>query len=129
MPRNCELSGLQLHKQCLTIVCTRSSKDPKNHNASFFYEKLNAFLYMYYDPTDLKDIDSALMFQSFLDRFDTEAHELFFNTRKRMHVLTPNCSEIFVSCRIAGRLFNCFEQFEESLTSHGYCCTFNYDGR
>ncbi|XP_070137546.1 pickpocket protein 28 isoform X1 [Drosophila bipectinata] len=106
-----------------------SSKDPKNNNASFFYKKLNAFLYMYYDPTDLKDIDSALMFQSFLDRFDTEAHELFFNTRKRMHVLTPNCSEIFVSCRIAGRLFNCLEQFEETLTSHGYCCTFNYDGR
>ncbi|KAH8294958.1 hypothetical protein KR018_004738, partial [Drosophila ironensis] len=106
-----------------------SSKDPKHHNASFFYDKLKAFMYMYYDPTDIKDIDNALIFQSFLDRFDTEEHELFFNTRKRMHYLTPNCSEVFVSCRIAGRLFNCLDQFEETLTSHGFCCTFNIDGR
>ncbi|KAH8367360.1 hypothetical protein KR200_012025 [Drosophila serrata] len=105
-----------------------SSKDPKGHNASFFYDKLTAFMYLYYDPWDLQDIDDALRFQSFLDRFDTGAEDLFFNTRKRMHALTPNCTDMFVSCRIAGALFDCMDQFEETLTSHGYCCTFNYDG-
>ncbi|KAH8242563.1 hypothetical protein KR032_000079 [Drosophila birchii] len=113
----------------LYICFNRSSKDPKRHNSSFFYDQLKAFMYMYYDPSDLKDIDNALRFQSFLDRFDTAAEDLFFNTRKRMHALTPNCSDMFVSCRIAGSLFNCMDQFEETLTSHGFCCTFNYDGR
>ncbi|XP_052855741.1 sodium channel protein Nach [Drosophila gunungcola] len=106
-----------------------SGKDPKLRNASFFYGQLKAFMYMYYDPSDLVEIDNALRFQSFLDRFDTEEEELFFNTRKRLRALTPNCSDMFVSCRIAGRLFDCMDQFEETLTSHGYCCTFNYDGR
>jgi len=84
---------------------------------------------MYYDPSDLMDIDNALRFQSFLDRFDTAKEELFFNTRNRMSALTPNCSDMFVSCRIAGRLFDCMDKFETTLTSHGFCCTFNYDGR
>ncbi|XP_016998382.2 pickpocket protein 28 [Drosophila takahashii] len=106
-----------------------SGKDPKQRNASHFYEQLKAFMYMYYDPSDLVDIDNALRFQSFLDKFDTGEEDLFFNTRKRMHILTPNCSDMFVSCRIAGRLFDCMDQFETTLTSHGYCCTFNYDGR
>ncbi|XP_036675289.3 pickpocket protein 19 [Drosophila suzukii] len=106
-----------------------SGKDPKHRNASHFYDQLKAFMYMYYDPTDLADIDNALRFQSFLDKFDTGEEDLFFNTRKRMHFLTPNCSDMFVSCRIAGRLFDCMDKFETTLTSHGYCCTFNYDGR
>ncbi|EDW99207.2 uncharacterized protein Dyak_GE10931 [Drosophila yakuba] len=106
-----------------------SGKDPKLRNASYFYDQLKAFMYMYYDPSDLMDIDNALRFQSFLDRFDTGEKDLFFNTRKRMRALTPNCSDMFVSCRIAGRLFNCMDKFETTLTSHGFCCTFNYDGK
>ncbi|XP_017039338.1 pickpocket protein 28 [Drosophila ficusphila] len=106
-----------------------SGKDPKLRNASYFYKQMEAFMYLYYDPSDKVDMDSALRFQSFLDKFDMEEQDLFFNTRKRMHALTPNCSDMFVSCRIAGRLFDCMDQFEETLTSHGFCCTFNYDGR
>ncbi|EDV52964.2 uncharacterized protein LOC6554850 [Drosophila erecta] len=103
-----------------------SGKDPKQRNAGFFYGQLKAFMYMYYDPSDLMDIDNALRFQSFLDRFDTGEEELFFNTRKRMSALTPNCSDMFVSCRIAGRLFDCMAKFETTLTSHGFCSSDNF---
>ncbi|EDW38797.1 GL13740 [Drosophila persimilis] len=106
-----------------------SGKDPKQRDASFFYDQLKDFFNLFYNPHGTTDIDNALRFQSFLDKFDVEANELFFNTRRRMHLLTPNCSDMFVSCRIAGRTFDCLQQFEETLTSHGYCCTFNYDGR
>ncbi|KAH8382357.1 hypothetical protein KR009_002996 [Drosophila setifemur] len=106
-----------------------SRKDPKQRNTSHFFDELKAFANLYYDPNDILDIDRALRFQSFLDKFDTEPHELFFNTRRRMHDLTPNCSDMFVSCRIAGSRFDCMDQVEETLTSHGFCCTFNYDGR
>ncbi|BFF92034.1 pickpocket protein 28 [Drosophila madeirensis] len=106
-----------------------SLKDPRQREVSFFYDQLKDFLSLFYFPNETTDIDRALRFQSFLDRFDVEPHELFFNTRRRMHFLTPNCSDMFVSCRIAGRTFDCLEQFKETLTTHGYCCTFNYDGR
>ncbi|XP_022223565.2 acid-sensing ion channel 5 [Drosophila obscura] len=106
-----------------------SIKDPKQRGVSVWYEQLKDFLPSFYIPHETRDIDRAMRFQSFLDRFDVEANELFFNTRRRMHLLTPNCSDMFVSCRIAGRTIDCVQQFEESLTSHGYCCTFNHDGR
>ncbi|XP_034489016.1 pickpocket protein 28 [Drosophila innubila] len=105
-----------------------SDKDPKLRNASFFYKELQAFG-MYYGPTELGDYDRVLKLQGFLDVLDTEPDELFFNTRKRLRDLTPNCSDMFVSCRLAGKSFDCLRQFEESLTSYGFCCTFNLRGK
>ncbi|EDW83246.2 uncharacterized protein Dwil_GK22758 [Drosophila willistoni] len=106
-----------------------SIKDPKHRNVSYFYDELQAFGYLYYTPDSPIDYYRAFRFQVFLNNYDTELHEMFYNTRRRMNTLTPNCSELFVSCRMAGRHFDCLEQFEETLTSHGFCCTFNYDGR
>lgn len=84
---------------------------------------------MYYGPTELGDYENVLKLQGFLDVLDTEPDELFFNTKRRLRDLTPNCSDMFVSCRLAGKSFDCLRQFEESLTSYGFCCTFNLRGR
>ncbi|KAM8704668.1 hypothetical protein ACLKA7_009172 [Drosophila subpalustris] len=104
-----------------------SDKDPKQRNASFFYKELHAFG-LYYGPIELDDYDKMLKLQGFLDVLDTEPDELFYNTRRRMRALTPNCSDNFVSCRLAGKSFDCLTQFKESITSYGFCCTFNLHG-
>ncbi|EDW67731.2 sodium channel protein Nach [Drosophila virilis] len=104
-----------------------SDKDPKQRNASYFYGELHAFG-MFYSPEELGDYERVLRFQGLLDSIDTTPYELFFNTSKRMRILTPNCSDIFVSCRLAGRSFDCLQEFRETLSIYGFCCTFNSDG-
>ncbi|XP_062123383.1 sodium channel protein Nach [Drosophila sulfurigaster albostrigata] len=105
-----------------------SDKDHRHRNASFFYRELRAFG-MYYGSEEYCDYQHVIGLQRFLDDKDTEPYELFFNTRRHLHDLTPNCSDMFVSCRLAGQAFDCLTQFRESLTNYGFCCTFNLRGR
>ncbi|KAH8310985.1 hypothetical protein KR044_003768, partial [Drosophila immigrans] len=105
-----------------------SDKDPKFRNASYFYRELRSFA-MYYGSEESCDFQRVLGFQSFLDTRDTEPYELFFNSRRHLRDLTPNCSDMFVSCRLAGQPFDCMTQFRESITSYGFCCTFNLRGK
>ncbi|XP_030370388.1 uncharacterized protein LOC115621009 [Scaptodrosophila lebanonensis] len=104
-----------------------SDKDPSHRNVSYFIEELRAFGFLYYRLDKMDDYERALRFQGFLDTYDVEPQDLFFNTRSRMHALTPNCSETFVSCRLAGEPFNCLKHFKEMLTGNGFCCTFNFE--
>ncbi|KAH8381337.1 hypothetical protein KR093_002829, partial [Drosophila rubida] len=105
-----------------------SSKDPKLRNASYFYRELHSFA-LYYGSEEPCDFLRVLGFQSFLDTWDTESYELFFNSKRHLRDLTPNCSDMFVSCRLAGQPFDCMKQFRESVTSYGFCCTFNLRGK
>lgn len=131
MQRNCRYSKAAYSPIYLTfylVISCSSEKDAKLRNASYFYEELHAFG-LYYTPEELVDYERVLRFQGFLDRQDTEPDELFYNTHKHMRRLTPNCSDIFVSCQLAGQPIGCLDQFQDSLTSNGFCCTFNMHGK
>ncbi|XP_033149792.1 sodium channel protein Nach [Drosophila busckii] len=99
-----------------------SSKDVEHRNVSYFYDELHAFN-MYYDAYASGDYRRILRFQVLLDLYDTQPDDLFFNTKRRMRSLTPKCSDIFVSCRLAGQSFDCLQKVAITLTSYGYCCT------
>lgn len=111
----------------LVIPCS-SSKDPRRRNATYFYTELGAFS-LYYGIDDNIDDERVLRLQSLLDLLDTRPHDLFFNPKDRLRILTPKCSDILVSCRLGGRPFDCMQEFRETLSSFGFCCTFNYNGR
>ncbi|XP_065357886.1 sodium channel protein Nach [Calliphora vicina] len=100
-------------------------KDPRKRGVNFFYEQIKMLQYNYYVQDDIRDYYKALTFQRFLDIYDREDTELFYNTRRRMAKLTPNCSDILVQCRLGGKYINCAEEFQETFTSRGLCCTFN----
>lgn len=116
-----------MRKSFLFFACS-SEKDPEHRNVSYFYDELHAFG-LYYTPEEVVDYQRVLRFQRFLDLVDTEPDELFYNTHKRMRRLTPNCSDIFVSCQLGGQPFECLHKFQDSLTSDGFCCTFNMHGK
>ncbi|EDW16498.2 uncharacterized protein Dmoj_GI22200 [Drosophila mojavensis] len=105
-----------------------SSKDPRHRNATYFYTELRAFS-LYYGIDENIDDERVLRLQSLLDHLDTRPHDLFFNPKDRLRILTPKCSDILVSCRLGGRPFDCVQGFRETLSSFGFCCTFNYNGR
>lgn len=117
-----------VYSRAFLVLSCSSEKDPKLRNASYFYDELHVFG-LYYTPEELVDYERVLRFQGFLDLVDTEPNELFYNTHKRMRRLTPNCSDIFVSCQLAGQPFECLDHFQDSLTSYGFCCTFNMHGK
>ncbi|XP_073815281.1 pickpocket 24 isoform X2 [Musca autumnalis] len=102
-------------------------KDPKNRSVEHFYEQIKFLQYNYYVRGDMPDYEKALKFQRFLDIYDREDDELFFNTRRRMAMLTPNCSTIIQGCRLGGVEIDCAPEFSEMFTSKGLCCTFNRD--
>ncbi|TMW52446.1 hypothetical protein DOY81_002461 [Sarcophaga bullata] len=102
-----------------------NQRDPRKRGVNFFYEQIKMLRYNYYVQDDISDYYKALTFQRFLDIFDREDSELFYNTRSRMAKLTPNCSDILVQCRLGGKHIDCNEEFEETFTSRGLCCTFN----
>lgn len=59
-------------------------RDPHYRGVNFFYEQIKMLRYNYYVQDDIHDYYDALTFQSFLDIFDREENELFYNTRSRM---------------------------------------------
>ncbi|KAM7359472.1 pickpocket 24 [Cochliomyia hominivorax] len=100
-------------------------KDPRKRGVNYFYEQIKMLQYNYYVQDDIRDYHKALTFQRFLDIYDREDSEMFYNTRRRMAKLTPKCSDILVECRLGGKHINCAEEFEETYTRRGLCCTFN----
>ncbi|TDG50440.1 hypothetical protein AWZ03_003029 [Drosophila navojoa] len=105
-----------------------SSKDPRKRNATYFYTELRAFS-LYYGIDENIDDERILRLQSLLDQLDTRPHDLFFNPKERLRILTPKCSDILISCRLGGRPFDCMQEFQQTLSSFGFCCTFNSNGR
>ncbi|XP_075170517.1 sodium channel protein Nach-like [Haematobia irritans] len=103
------------------------SKDPRNRSVDHFYELIKFLHFIYYVRGDMPDDEKALKFQRFLDNYDRKDDELFYNTRRRMTMLTPSCRTLLKRCRLAGKEFDCFEEFTETFTSKGLCCTFNHN--
>uniref|UniRef100_A0A1I8MGJ9 Amiloride-sensitive sodium channel n=1 Tax=Musca domestica TaxID=7370 RepID=A0A1I8MGJ9_MUSDO len=100
-------------------------KDPRKRSAEYFYGQIKYLQYNYYEPGEMPDYEKALKFQRFLDIYDRKDDELFFNTRRRMAMLTPNCSSILKVCRLGGEDADCLREFTETFTARGLCCTFN----
>ncbi|XP_013101174.1 sodium channel protein Nach [Stomoxys calcitrans] len=103
------------------------SKDPRNRSVEHFYEQIKFLYYNHNVRGDMPDYEKALKFQRFLDIFDRKEDELFYNTRRRMTMLTPSCQNILKRCRLAGKDIDCAKEFTETYTSKGLCCTFNHD--
>lgn len=62
----------------------RNRKDPRKRGVNYFYEQIKMLQYNYYVQEDIRDYHKALTFQRFLDIYDREDTEMFYNTRRRM---------------------------------------------
>ncbi|XP_061394786.1 sodium channel protein Nach-like [Musca vetustissima] len=102
-------------------------KDPRKRSADYFYKQIKFLQYNYYVRGDMPDYENALKFQRFLDIYDREDDEMFFNTKRRMALLTPSCSTILKGCRLGGEEIDCAQEFTKTFTARGLCCTFNRD--
>ncbi|XP_017488484.1 PREDICTED: sodium channel protein Nach-like, partial [Rhagoletis zephyria] len=66
------------------------------------------------------DFKEAAEFQkNFLDKQK-------YNITELLKKLAPNCDDLILKCRWAGKMQECSELFVKSFTANGYCCTFNY---
>ncbi|CAD6993459.1 unnamed protein product [Ceratitis capitata] len=104
-----------------------SRKDPRQRDPEYFLEHLKFFINLY-QRNDLEvSGETYSNFQEFLDIYDTSENETFYNTRKVAELLSPSCSNLIRSCKLSGLDIDCFsrETFQKSLTSYGFCCTFN----
>lgn len=62
----------------------RNKKDPQHRGVKFFYESIKMLRYHYLPSSDANQLSEALAFQQFLDFFDRDDKDLFYNTRNRM---------------------------------------------
>lgn len=59
--------------------------------------------------------------QGLLDMYNIAFEDALWLTK-------PNCEDLFNTCLWKERLWRCDSLFEETLTSLGICCSFNYYG-
>ncbi|XP_039958751.1 sodium channel protein Nach-like [Bactrocera tryoni] len=65
------------------------------------------------------DFEEAAAFQrDFLDKYN-------ISIQGTLQRLAPRCEDLIIKCRWAGKLRECSELFQNSLTANGYCCIYN----
>ncbi|XP_049310068.1 sodium channel protein Nach [Bactrocera dorsalis] len=65
------------------------------------------------------DFEEAAAFQrDFLDKYN-------ISIKETLQKLAPRCEDLIIKCRWAGKLRDCSELFQNSLTANGYCCIYN----
>lgn len=81
------------------------------------FEVLLAFRFKLQLKYQKKDID---LLQRVLTKTSYTISEVIANVSRR-------CDEILVKCSWLGTVVKCNKIFEQSLSSSGYCCSFNYN--
>ena len=66
----------------------RTYKDPENRSFEYFYTEIYKLSYNYFTyKNDYIDYEDALQFQSFLDHYDTDETDVFFNTKAKLKMV------------------------------------------
>ncbi|XP_018786778.1 PREDICTED: sodium channel protein Nach [Bactrocera latifrons] len=104
-----------------------SEKDFQGRSVDFFMEHLRFFI-QFYQKIDLDvDAEEFSNFQALLDKYDIYENDTFYDTRRVAEMLTPSCESLIRNCKLSGVEVECFSRktFQKSLTTYGFCCTFN----
>lgn len=70
--------------------------------------------------------DNFLWLQTYLNNYDVEAAEPWYDTYGRLKRLSPQCEDLLLHCMWEGVERSCQELFQFRVTQEGFCCTFNY---
>ncbi|XP_030573973.1 sodium channel protein Nach [Drosophila novamexicana] len=101
--------------------------DPSPRELKYYLDMLTYLRKLYIPGERDSDVDDYVNFQAFLDIFGTWNNETFFDTRRIMRMVTPNCRDYIMKCSLRNVDIPCFSEaaFQTSLTRYGPCCTFN----
>ncbi|KAH8335649.1 hypothetical protein KR074_007695 [Drosophila pseudoananassae] len=102
---------------------------PITRPVEYYLERLGYLRDFYVHVGVTIDSEDFVSFQTFLDVFGTWQNETFFDTRRIMKMLTPNCQDYVLKCTLANVDIPCQSAFQERLTMYGPCCTFNTENK
>jgi hypothetical protein len=95
-----------------------SPKLNPNYRSKEKLVKLIRYFGRLYDA-DLEGIDEYGSFQDILDTVDSNKTTGVFNTKDKLELLAPKCSDYIVNCKWGGEFANCSDIIEFRRTNEG----------
>lgn len=68
---------------------------------------------------DIEGIDEFGTFQDILDTVDSNVSTGVFNSREKLELLAPKCSDYILKCKWGGEFLNCSDIIEFRRTNEG----------
>ena len=96
----------------------QSPKLNRNYRSKARLVNLIRYMGRIYDA-DLEGIDEFGTFQDILDSVDSNKTTGVFNTKEKLELLAPKCSDYIMKCKWAGEFDDCSKIIEFRRTNEG----------